>query len=106
MNKPHKHAAVIKAWADGAVIQYKSLLTGIWTECYGNPLFLPDTEYQVKPEKKKCWVKIIKSKGNQDFVSSITVKCEEEKERIAEAFLGSSSWKDLSDWFEVEYEDE
>ena len=24
MNKPHKHAEVIKAWADGAVIEYKS----------------------------------------------------------------------------------
>lgn len=32
MNKPHKHAELIKAWADGAEIQYKSIPDGEWVD--------------------------------------------------------------------------
>ena len=28
--KPHKHAELIKAWADGAEIEYKSKVDGVW----------------------------------------------------------------------------
>lgn len=60
MNKPHKHAELIKAWADGAEIEernpYVQLLTappkpdpwkefrGVWKEKY---------EYRIKPEPPK-----------------------------------------------------
>lgn len=50
MKTPHKHAELIKAWADGAEI-----------ECYcvdetwqpvGEPFWKPGTEYRIKPEPK------------------------------------------------------
>jgi hypothetical protein len=48
--KPHKHAALIKAWADGAGIQYKSSV-GTW-ETHPFPTWLDSIEYRIKPEPK------------------------------------------------------
>ena len=51
MNKPHKHSELIKAWADGAKIQY--LENGIWADCHVNgPAWDSTTEYRIKPEPK------------------------------------------------------
>jgi hypothetical protein len=52
---PHKHASVIKAWADGAIIQYRSQECLSWTDCGAYPKFVDTTEYRVKPHK---WVSI------------------------------------------------
>jgi hypothetical protein len=57
MNKPHKHAEVIKAWADGKEIEY--YYEGKWTTCY-RPIWDNLTPYRVKPEPKKVWVRIVK----------------------------------------------
>lgn len=48
-NKPHKHAELIKAWADGAVIQYKTP-PGAWVDITGltGPCWYDDTEYRIK----------------------------------------------------------
>lgn len=47
--KPHKHAELIKAWADGAEIEYES--HGIWVdEAY--PDWYPEMQYRIKPEPK------------------------------------------------------
>ena len=49
---PHKHAEVIKAWADGATIQYK-VRQGEWMDVYDNdPSWNDWDEYRVKPEPK------------------------------------------------------
>jgi hypothetical protein len=55
MVKPHKHAAVIKAWADGAEIECRSRGADRWipTEY---PAWHLDVEYRVKPEPHK-WQK-------------------------------------------------
>jgi len=54
---PHKHTAVIKAWADGAIIQYK-MLKGEWINVYNNaPAWNDYDEYRVKPEPKPDFVK-------------------------------------------------
>lgn len=63
MNKPHKHAELIKAWADGAEIEYR-LDDGLkgWSEWktlgHDRP-FLSDSwwEYRIKPEPKPDVVK-------------------------------------------------
>jgi hypothetical protein len=47
--KPHKHAELIKAWADGAVIQ-RQLADGTWEDRY-HPDFRYDLEYRVTPFK-------------------------------------------------------
>lgn len=50
MTKPHKHAEIIKAWADGAEIEYKGL-DNRWYPAK-NPAWLVSSEYRVKPTPK------------------------------------------------------
>lgn len=50
MKTPHKHAELIKAWADGAEIQLK-LNAGKWGDCV-DPYWNPELEYRIKPEPK------------------------------------------------------
>ena len=60
----HKHAELIKAWADGAKIQYlgwdfeaaemnrncgKKLETRVWLDCDKAPNWYTDFEYRIKP---------------------------------------------------------
>ena len=52
--KPHKHAKVIKAWADGAKIEYRNNNMKDWDdmpEC--SPLWFETVEYRIKPEPKQ-----------------------------------------------------
>jgi lysyl-tRNA synthetase class II len=53
MKTPHKHAAVIKAWADGAEIEFLDTLSRepIWRAA-SRPSWTLDTEYRIKPELK------------------------------------------------------
>ena len=67
--KPHKHAEIIKAWADGAEIQMKSKIDGRWWDC-NDPEWDGDYEYRIKPEEKKPvvrWLWACKVSG--DWVS-------------------------------------
>ena len=49
--KPHKHAEVIKAWADGAEIEFRFSRDGLWKPCKNNcPGWLEGTQYRVKPK--------------------------------------------------------
>jgi hypothetical protein len=49
--KPHKHSELIKAWADGAEIEYKSKLLGTWHLFDGNrDAWVGDYEFRIKPE--------------------------------------------------------
>jgi len=47
---PHPHKDLIIAWANGAKIQRKNVLTEEWTDAANSPLWSPDTEYRIKPE--------------------------------------------------------
>lgn len=49
--KPHKHAELIKAWADGAEIEYFRDEVGWQLIC--TPSWDEDVEYRIKPEEKK-----------------------------------------------------
>lgn len=50
--KRHKHADVIHAWAEGAIIQY-SLNSIEWRDCFANqPLWESHRFYRIKPAKK------------------------------------------------------
>lgn len=48
--KPHKHADVIIAWANGAEIQFKEKNSSQWVDCVTSPSWLSDS-YRVKPER-------------------------------------------------------
>ena len=61
--KPHKHAELIKAWADGAEIQSKGLIgsptyTPVW-EDDKNPRWSEYYEYRIKPEPRPDVVKYV-----------------------------------------------
>ena len=47
MNKPHKHAKLIKAWADGAEIERKNPLTNEWVKSI-DPMWVETSEYRIK----------------------------------------------------------
>ena len=49
MKIPHIHAKEIKAWADGATIQWGEIETGKWfdVDC---PSWEPDDKFRIKPE--------------------------------------------------------
>ena len=48
--KPHKHAELIKKWADGALIEYRNGDSG-WLFA-ANPSWQDENEYRIKPEPK------------------------------------------------------
>ena len=61
MNNKHKHkkhprAELIKAWADGEQIQYRSH-EDLWVDCDTMPNWDSDSEYRIKPEEPsdKLW---------------------------------------------------
>ena len=49
--KPHKHAELIKAWADGVEVQYNNCTQG-WIDCI-NPAWHEGNEYRIKPAAPK-----------------------------------------------------
>jgi hypothetical protein len=49
-NPPHKHAELIKAWADGAVIEQFCDGITCWMQCW-NPLWKENSTYRIKPSK-------------------------------------------------------
>lgn len=55
-NKRRKHADLIKAWADGAIIQCLDLKTKEWFDVGGNfPTWSDECEYRIKPEADEPW---------------------------------------------------
>jgi hypothetical protein len=47
--KPHKHVEVIKAWADGALIQFRTGSDSPWMDVVGDPVWNGNCDYRVKP---------------------------------------------------------
>lgn len=47
-NPPHKHAELIKAWADGAEIEFHIPDTG-WCQCGNVPIWDEHVTYRIKP---------------------------------------------------------
>lgn len=57
MTKPHKHSEQIKAWANGAVIQYWSVLNESWMDSENNePKWYEHVIYRVKAVPKPAIV--------------------------------------------------
>lgn len=50
MTKPHKHAELIKAWADGAEIQSRTGIDKEWYDAF-NPQWREHHEYRIKPKQ-------------------------------------------------------
>ena len=50
--KPHKHAELIKAWADGAKIQHFAPHLDMWADITA-PAWNTSCDYRIKPEVKE-----------------------------------------------------
>jgi len=57
VRQPHKHADVIKAWADGAIVQYRSDSYPDW-DISLNPRWSKELEYRVKPENRFAIIRL------------------------------------------------
>ncbi|MDD3644358.1 MAG: hypothetical protein PHR19_02400 [Bacteroidales bacterium] len=94
MNKKtkHKHAALIHAWANGEIIEFKS---GSKWNITGNPCWAEDGEYRIKPEVIRYRTGLYKN-GNYYYVFS-------EIENNGGSGGGNGVFiKWLTDWIEVE----
>jgi hypothetical protein len=93
MKKPHKHAEVIKAWADGAEIEYLETMTSkepYWANA-PMPKWSEETMYRVKPEPKPDVVYY----GAFDLIGSTTIdscftKMNDEGDQIKLTFDGET----------------
>lgn len=80
MSVPHKHAAVIKAWADGFTVQERVMRCGEWQEWKDvfshAPTFWTDSCYQfrVKPKPDINVFAHVHRRGH--YSAEITVTCE------------------------------
>jgi len=57
--KPHKHAELIKAWADGAQIQCFDCNHDGWKDLGEYFVWANDYQYRIKPEPKPDYVQYI-----------------------------------------------
>lgn len=58
---PHKHAEVIKAWADGHLIQTRGPEGGAeWHDCLSAPCWMENYDYRVKPPNTIRWVPVFR----------------------------------------------
>jgi hypothetical protein len=64
--KPHKHAELIKAWADGAVIQQYKPHLDEWHDTSPYPVWDERVGYRIKPEPKPDWYRhyMVAEEGN------------------------------------------
>lgn len=69
MKKPHKHAELIKAWADGAEIEFRWSSSDDW-KVVTKPCWDAD-EYRIKPEPKPDFVYY----GVFDSIGSTIIDC-------------------------------
>lgn len=101
MNTPHKHAALIHAWADGADIEYKDSL-GCWRRCASPaPSWHEDCEYRIKPQidKRRYRVALFRGSAGQFFTTTSDGEIEAYEDQSLEGF---HVW--LTDWVEYEIE--
>jgi hypothetical protein len=100
MSKPHVHAEVIKAWADGKTIQTKIGLMWIDMRERNCPTWA-NHEYRVKPETIRYRVALFKPDDRYPAPYTTSIFTTEKMAHIAEH--GSPYFvRWLTDWTEVE----
>lgn len=93
MNKPHKHAALIKQWADGAVIQIYNNDGQCWYDAPLNrPAWHETVTYRIKPVTRKYRVAA--------FKDCSIIASSDNQANAFEIANGFSRW--LTDWIEYE----
>jgi hypothetical protein len=93
MNKPHKHAELIKAWADGAEIEelhlkkgWQPFTDGHWMEC-------DSWDYRIKPQPKpdtQYWLRTYEHSGGSIFTPYFLSPTEVQPANIKLTFDGET----------------
>ncbi len=108
MNKtPHVHATLIKAWADGAEIQYRRGIHWYDVQPIGcQPLWCKSTEYRIKPEEKpKKLLRVALLRVSPPGQSAYTIACPcHGKKHEADIFRSPEFIRWLTDTIEYEAE--
>lgn len=63
MNKPHKHAEIIKAWADGAEVEFRAHFVERWQDA-SYPTWHSHYEYRVKVKEEVLITRVTLHKGS------------------------------------------
>jgi hypothetical protein len=102
MTTPHKHAELIKKWADddSLVIQFKNSMSN-WIIAE-HPLWDKDSQYRIKPEVIRYRVVLLK---NMDGKSKFTQTVDNNKEHEDIESDKGYFIKWLTDWIEVELDE-
>lgn len=93
VRKPHKHAEVIRAYADGHDIQMYGTSSWVDTEY---PIFAEEYQYRVKPEPKKHKYRVALLRDGDE----IWTYTEENGKSTQESRIYFVRY--LTDWIEVE----
>ena len=88
MKTPHKHAATIKAWADGAEIECRQTESGTWVTV-SDPAWSKYAEYRIKTEPKPDVVEQYVAKGYTKY-SGVRVAEHWELENLRLTFDGET----------------
>jgi len=64
----HKHCDLIKAWADGAKIEYYNQTLSAWMRAAA-PLWCEETQYRIKKDKVKKWKFAVQGASGDWFVT-------------------------------------
>ena len=92
MGTPHKHAALIKAWADGAEIQWRSESHPGWEDAK-TPNWYDNFDYRIKPlTKVKKYRYVYKLANNSPCLTNDYYKDAEELQRHMDAFKNTMDW--------------
>lgn len=81
--KPHVHAGVIKAWADGAEVQWWNSNEDKWEDT-NLSLFSVRNKYRIKPQPKpqpKTWYQVVYRDMDGDVLIDRDLYTEEEARR-------------------------
>ena len=89
--KPHKHAELIKAWADGEIIQFHSH-DDKWFDTANNfPAWEEDQKYRIKPKPDKSNFEMFYFYKKGELLSCTM---ENEKPNLKLIFTGEGKLKD------------
>lgn len=78
VRRPHKHAELIKAWADGAEIEVFSLSTNEWVDAGNSPNWFTGANYRNKaipnPDIIEYWQNTLTNCGQMDDAEDANLK--------------------------------
>ena len=66
MNKPHKHAEIIKAWADGAEVEFRAHFVERWQDA-SYPSWYSPYEYRIKVKEEVLITRVTLHKGSLTY---------------------------------------